>query len=132
MTMTMTMVMKMKVKNKKENDEKRQSQTNNGPRDDVDGQYENADNNNKNSKHKKVEKRELDSIKMGSNVISQFQTQKKHDMRRSRKYLAYNSTIHDARNSFSKNYPSIQKNFKRKRDCQQYMGELDTHSCGFF
>ncbi|ETN97806.1 hypothetical protein RFI_39720, partial [Reticulomyxa filosa] len=41
------------------NDEKSQNQTNNGPRDDVDGQHENADNNNKNSKHKKIEKREL-------------------------------------------------------------------------
>ncbi|ETN99584.1 hypothetical protein RFI_37885 [Reticulomyxa filosa] len=42
------------------------------------------------------------------------------------------STIHDARNSFSKNYPFTKKNLKRKRDCQQYMGELDTRSCEFF
>ncbi|ETO10575.1 hypothetical protein RFI_26802 [Reticulomyxa filosa] len=129
-----------KEKNKKENDEKSQNQTNNGPRDDVDGQHENADNNNKNSKHKKAEKRELASTKMGNkkkNIDYSVKSypnskHKRHDVRRSHKYLAYNSTIHDTRNSFSKNYSSTKKNLKRKRDSQQYMGELDARSCEFF
>ncbi|ETO04226.1 rhoptry neck protein 6 [Reticulomyxa filosa] len=89
-----------KEKNKKENDEKSQSQTN--IIDNVDGQHENADNNNKNSKHKK---RELDSIKMGipsMTLATLFQKK------------------------------TINKNLKRKQDCQQYMGELNVRSCNFF
>ncbi|ETO15166.1 hypothetical protein RFI_22198 [Reticulomyxa filosa] len=53
----------------------------------------------------------------GQSMHIPFQTQKTWHAK-----ISQISIIHDARNSFSKNYSSISKHLKRKRDCQQYMG----------